>query len=258
VGGPSATFQSSANHFPKLRRDHVNNLYPSVSNTIASKELNEDDNKEIAIAHDNGDYPSCHDFLQGDTTAMDAKEIPQHQSLTTTTSNNPSDMPFPYSTDQKWTVALLKILDEMNAPDYAFSDILDWARSATSANYSFYPRGGLSRSRNLDNLFRSLSNSTQLLPTVVSVPSTTTLLQRAPCDVIAFDFVPQLRNLLQNRSIMIPENLVIDLDNPLCRYEPSDKRLGEAISGSVYREAYDHFISQPTRQLFVPIIQWID
>jgi hypothetical protein len=256
-GGPSATFHSSANHFPKLRRDHVNNLYPSVLNTIASKELHEDGNYDIAIACcDNGDYPSCHDLLQGDTTTMDAEEIPQHQSLTST-SDNPSDMPFPYSTDQKWTVALLKILDEMNAPDYAFSDILDWARSATSANYSFYPRGGLSRSRILDNLFRSLSNSTQLLPTVVSVPSTTTL-QRAPCDVIAFDFVPQLLNLLQNRSIMIPENLVIDLDNPLCRYEPSDKRLGEAISGTVYREAYDRFISQPTRQLFVPIIQWID
>ena len=136
--------------------------------------------------------------------------------------------------------------------------ILDWARSATSENYSFYPRGGLSRSRNLDNLFRSLSNSTQLLPTVLSIPPTTILQRSAPCDVIAFDFVPQLLNLLQNRSIMIPENLVIDLDNPLSRYEPSDKRLGEAISGSVYREAYDRFISHPTRQLFVPIIQWID
>jgi hypothetical protein len=31
---------------------------------------------------------------------------------------------FPYSTDQKWTVALLKVLDNMNAPDYAFHAIL--------------------------------------------------------------------------------------------------------------------------------------
>ncbi len=37
---------------------------------------------------------------------------------------------FPYSTDQKWTVALLKVLDNMNAPDYAFHAILTWARAA--------------------------------------------------------------------------------------------------------------------------------
>ena len=38
---------------------------------------------------------------------------------------------FPYSTgDQKWTVALLKLLDDMNAPDYALKAILTWARSA--------------------------------------------------------------------------------------------------------------------------------
>ena len=37
---------------------------------------------------------------------------------------------FSYSTDQKWTVALLKLLDDMNTPDYAFKAILTWARAA--------------------------------------------------------------------------------------------------------------------------------
>ena len=34
-----------------------------------------------------------------------------------------------FTTDQKWTVALLKLLDDMNAPDYAFTKILKWAHS---------------------------------------------------------------------------------------------------------------------------------
>jgi hypothetical protein len=33
---------------------------------------------------------------------------------------------FMFSTDQKWTISLLKIQDDMNAPDFAFESILKW------------------------------------------------------------------------------------------------------------------------------------
>jgi hypothetical protein len=46
---------------------------------------------------------------------------------------------FPYTTEQKWTVALMKLLIDWNAPDEAFGMILKWARSAKADNYSFYP-----------------------------------------------------------------------------------------------------------------------
>ena len=49
---------------------------------------------------------------------------------------------FPYSTQQKWTVALLKLLDDMNAPDYAFKAILTWARSAIAEAFPFNLRVG--------------------------------------------------------------------------------------------------------------------
>jgi hypothetical protein len=52
-------------------------------------------------------------------------------------------------------------------------------------------------------------------------------------NVVAFDFVLQLLNFLQNVAIMVPENLVINIGNPLLCYELSDKHLGKAISGSV-------------------------
>jgi hypothetical protein len=166
----------------------------------------------------------------------------------------PPEHQFVYSTDQKWTVALLKLLDNMNAPDYAFGAILCWARSANADNYSFYPVGGLSRNKNVDVLFASVPNADQLLPSVQTVqcPHGPTM------DVITFDFVPQLLSLLQNPSIMTQENLVIAVDNPLQRYQSPNNVLGEAISGRVYGEAYDRYITNPRRQLFVPIIQWID
>ena len=54
------------------------------------------------------------------------------------------------------------------------------------------------------------------------------------------------------------ENLLIDMHNPLKPNESPNGRLGNALSGSVYRDAYRRMITDPTRQLFVPIIQWID
>jgi hypothetical protein len=165
-----------------------------------------------------------------------------------------SSQSFMFSTDQKWTISLLKILDDINAPDYAFESVLKWARNAQTDGYSFYPDGGQSRMKNVDVLFKSVTNAQKLLPSVlpVNVP------HGPPCEVIAYEFAPQLLNLLQNPSIMTAENLLIDLCNPLKPYQSPDGRLGDAISGSVYRNAYDRMITDPTRQLFVPIIQWID
>ncbi len=79
-----------------------------------------------------------------------------------------------------------------------------------------------------------------------------------PCNVIAYELRPQLFNLLQNPSITTSENLLIDLHNPLQPYQSPNGILGDAISGSVYHDAYHRMITDPTRQLFVPIIQWID
>ena len=58
---------------------------------------------------------------------------------------------------------------------------------------------------------------------------------------------------------MIQQNLVIDVNAPFVPYSNRGQVLGEALSGSVYRDAYARYITQPNRQLFVAIIhQWID
>jgi hypothetical protein len=40
-----------------------------------------------------------------------------------------------YSTDQKWSIALLKVLEHINAPDFAFGKFLTWAREAAKDHY---------------------------------------------------------------------------------------------------------------------------
>jgi hypothetical protein len=99
-----------------------------------------------------------------------------------------------------------------------------------------------------------MNNAKQLLPSVQPVLTQ----KKTSSDVIAFDFVPQLLRLLRNRRIMIQDNLVLDKQNPLQQCKSLNGNIGEALSGSVYREAYSKTVKHPERELFVPIIQWID
>ncbi|KAI2511369.1 hypothetical protein MHU86_2980 [Fragilaria crotonensis] len=46
---------------------------------------------------------------------------------------------FMHTINQKWTAALLKVMDDINAPDYAFGLILAWARGASAEEYSLRP-----------------------------------------------------------------------------------------------------------------------
>jgi hypothetical protein len=80
---------------------------------------------------------------------------------------------FSYTNEQKWTVALLKIVDDMNQATNgrAFGKILLWAREASAAQYSFYPQGdgGMSRNKKVLLILWKTPNS-HMLPSVYTVP----------------------------------------------------------------------------------------
>ena len=57
---------------------------------------------------------------------------------------------------------------------------------------------------------------------------------------------------------MTRDNLLIDVHNPLLPYTSPDGVQGDALSGQVYQDAYCCLVTNPQRQLFVPIIQWIN
>ena len=80
-----------------------------------------------------------------------------------------------------------------------------------------------------------MPNACLLLPSIVPFTFDTGVLS----NVVVFDFVPQLLSLLQNPLIMVQENLVIDINCPLKPYANPSQVLGEALSGSVYADAYE-------------------
>jgi hypothetical protein len=53
---------------------------------------------------------------------------------------------------------------------------------------------------------------------------------------------------------MTQDNLPIDVHNPLLPYTSLDGVQGDALSGQVYQDAYRRLVTNPQRQMFVPII----
>ena len=110
--------------------------------------------------------------------------------------------------------------------------------------------------RNIDVLLASLKMQSNCCP--LSLPLNSRMVQTVMSSRSSL-FVPQLLNLLQNPALMTAaEKLSIDPLNTLIPYFDEDGRLGDALSGSVYCNAYADLITNPNRQLFIPIIQWID
>jgi hypothetical protein len=64
-------------------------------------------------------------------------------------------------------------------------------------------------------------------------------------DVVTYEFAPQMLSLLQNKTLMTANNLLIDLIDPIQPYSsPNGRLLGEAISGTaVYWHAYQRLIN---------------
>ena len=49
-------------------------------------------------------------------------------------------------------------------------------------------------------------------------------------DVVTYEFAPQMLSLLQNKTLMTANNLLIDLINPIQPYlSPNGRLLGEAL-----------------------------
>ena len=150
-------------------------------------------------------------------------------------------------------VNLLKILEDAQCPDYLLQKIIQWAYNAKLEGFDFNPTA-TTRKANIQWMYNALEHSHRALPQVLRVNlEHHDKLQ----DVICFDFVPALLSLLQDESLMVTENLVINKDYPMSMYFPSDSKLGEANSGSRYRELYQEFASGKN-QLLVPIIMYLD
>jgi hypothetical protein len=105
-------------------------------------------------------------------------------------------------------VNLLKFLEDAQCPDYMLQKVLEWVYNAKLEGFNFNPRAR-TRKANIQWMYKALKQSHRGLPKVFQVNIED---QEKAQDIICFDFVPALLLLLQDESLMVTENLVLNND----------------------------------------------
>ncbi|KAI2501411.1 hypothetical protein MHU86_13078 [Fragilaria crotonensis] len=158
-----------------------------------------------------------------------------------------------HDVEHRCIVELLKILEDAQCPDYMLHKVLMWAYNAKSSGFDFKPKA-MSRKANIRWMYQALQHSHHHLPQVISIALED---RDKPQEIACFDFAPILLSLLQDEDLMAPENLVLNHEDPTSMYLPRNNKIGEAHTGSRYRELYHELITRKN-QLLVPIILYID
>ena len=161
-----------------------------------------------------------------------------------------------FTKEQKFIIKLMKLLDDMNSPDYALYHILSWARDAYIEGFTFNPTTK-TRTSNLNWMKQMVVHNDAFYPK----PTTVDLSDNLSIDVMCFDFSNQLLYLLQNKNLLTQENLLLDINNPTDIYKSPNNILSEALSGSAYKTVFENAHANYTGELpllVVPICLWGD
>lgn len=160
-----------------------------------------------------------------------------------------------FSNEHRHMIMLLRLVENLNAPDYAMEEILKWAQKAYIEGFDFQDCLQTKVS-NVQMIYNKVEDAERLLPTYVDLHNMEG--QQQHCRVTVFDFVSQLLSLLQDDKLMQWNNLAINPDAPLTKYTPPDGYLGEPNTAKWYSDTYDKMITNPRKQLFCPIIGYVD
>ena len=167
--------------------------------------------------------------------------------------------PFVYTNEIRVENNLLKLVTDLNVPNYAFEKIMDWARDAYSSGYQFNPRATnyksqIKQMQNFSNLKYIRPHIKQAkLPNKRDEPSDTTSI-----NVVCCDFTSMLFSLLQDTNINKNENLVVNASDPFSKYVSPNGKLGEVNSGKWYQQAYDSMVKDENKDFLLPIIFAMD
>ena len=161
-----------------------------------------------------------------------------------------------FTLEQQCMINLIKLLEDMNCPDFVVTKIIDWARTSYNARFDFITTSKTCYG-NIQWMKKIAVNNSAFYPKLETVH----LNDQTKIDMVCYDFTAQLLRLLQNKRFMKQENLLIDIKIPTKMYESTNGILGEALSGSAYKKIYkvqheNHIGNRPL--LVVPICIWGD
>ena len=165
-----------------------------------------------------------------------------------------------FTTGQLHETRLLKILEDANARHDLFYKVMTWANHAFNDDYCFEPRRWHRKSQinHLEKAFKLTPMRAQQI--TIRLSDTMSPGKELPVPVTRFPFVPMFRSLIADLRLFGDfKNLNVDPTDPFGKYQSPGNYITEnALSGSWYDKSYDRCITDPVKQLFVPIIMESD
>ena len=202
-----------------INNDSISNKPSAGSNPDISNILCNNDNFDILdnnIVIDNDELSY--------STPLNEKESNLNDISSNTT------IAFSFHNDDRIENNLLKLMQDIGAPNYAFKKIMTWGKDAYDTGYKFNPRytnykSQLKKTEEINNLnfLRPLTNH------VIMPPDNLEL------DVTCYDFSSMLCSLLNDKDLNQLSNLVVNSSDPSAKYVSPTGNLGEVNSGYWYR-----------------------
>ncbi|HEY9299357.1 MAG TPA: hypothetical protein VIQ31_23955 [Phormidium sp.] len=146
-------------------------------------------------------------------------------------------------------VKLLKLLNNLGTPLYAYNEIMKWAYKANMARYNFD-----TKHKTYHQVIRSLED---LLGMQAFRPETKTVTLKGDnkqMEVVVFNVPTLLASLFNDTELNQDKNLVLNANDRFGKYVSKDNKLGEINSGHWYETAYKNLITDPENDFLCPLI----
>jgi hypothetical protein len=159
--------------------------------------------------------------------------------------------------DYRSGVELIKILRKAKAPLYVYDQVQSWAtKSSIQYGVNFNGKRKYARRKNLLTYINRRFNMHGLKPIVkpIRLPKHGSIF-----NLVKHDVRQAIYSLLKDKDLNKPENLLIDLSQPVSM--PSDKlskNLGDIDTGDVYRTGLKIYVKDINKHIVVPVQFFID
>jgi len=150
-----------------------------------------------------------------------------------------------FTTDDVVQLSLLNLCHRLQAPQYAFDEIMSWSQDAKLAGYSF-PSNASSRKTFLEQLYLRFN-----MKNIKPIQTEVALQPNKVATVVTFSFPDMVQSLVDDHSLFQRSNLlnpndVVDTDN-----------IGDIHTGSWFKKAAIHLCVNGN-DVLCPIILFID
>lgn len=146
-------------------------------------------------------------------------------------------------------IKLMKLINELGTPLYAYKKILDWAKEAQVTGFNFESQHGTYQQTMifLEHKLHLGISWPKLFPVTLHKDN-------MQIDVVVFDVKKMLLSLFEDTKLNQNDNLVVNKNDFFSKYVSPKNKLGEVNSGKWYQVAYDNCINNPETNFLCPII----